>query len=107
MMNEIKYEIVGTRNDGQHIFKFVDHGFDDVELCVYGIEFVEDGDQMNMKFDYDIETGAVPDDRLEEFKTLMGDFLVQSIEHGLKNNNLVYTGGTNENRTNNTEQLGV
>jgi len=104
---EIKYELVSTREDGQYVFKFIDRGFDDVELCIYGVEFIENDDDANMKFDYDIHAGEVPEDKLDEFKTLMGDFLIQAIEEGIKNNNLVYTGGTDENRTNDTEQPNI
>ena len=103
----INYELVGAREDGQYIFKFIDEGFDDVHLCIYGVEFLEEGDEAHMKFDYDIHEGTIEADKFEEFKTLMGDFLIQAIEEGIKKNEITYTGGVDENRDNDSEQFGV
>lgn len=104
---EILYEIVGETDDGQYKIKFTNTKFNDIVLSIYGIQFIEGEDEANMKFDYDIHEGNVTDSDFEEFKQLMGDFILQAIEYGIKNNDLVYTGGTDENRTDNPEQFGV
>lgn len=107
MITRIEHDIVGSTEDGQYKIKFTNTDFSDIILSIYGIEFIEGDDNANMKFDYDIHEGTVPEDRMEEFKTLMGDFLVQAITEGLEKNELVYHGGIDENRKDNTEQSGI
>lgn len=106
-MTRIEHDIVGVTASGEYKIKFTNTEFNDIILTIGGIEFIENDDDANMKFDYDIHEGVVPDDKLDEFRTLMGDFIIQAIEEGIKNNDLVYTGGTDENRTNDPEQSGV
>lgn len=104
---EILHEIVGTTDDGQYKIKFTNTNFNDIILSIYGIQFIEEDEHANMKFDYDIHEGTVSDEDAEEFKQLMGDFILQAIVAGIQNNDLVYTGGVDENRTNDFEQFGV
>lgn len=106
-MTRIEHDIVGVTESGEYKIKFTNTEFNDIILTIGGIEFIEGDDEANMKFDYDIHEGVVPDGKLDEFRTLMGDFIIQAIEDGIKNNDLVYTGGTDENRTNDPEQPGV
>ena len=106
-MSRIDHDVVGATENGQLKIKFTNSGFDDIILSIGGIEFIEGDENANMKFDYDIHEGVVPEDRDEEFRTLMGDFIIQSIEEGLKRNDLIYSGGIDENRTNDTEQSGI
>ena len=105
--NLIQYELTGDDGNGQYKFKFINEGFDDIELSVYGIEFIENDDNANMKFNYDIHEGTVPTEELEKFEHLVGDFLIQVIEEGIKKHEITYTGGVDENRTDDPEQLGV
>lgn len=107
MITRIEHDIVGVTDDGQYKIKFTNTDFSDIILSIGGIEFIEGDDNANMSFNYDIHEGTVPEDRMEEFKTLMGDFLVQAITEGLEKNELVYHGGIDENRTNDTEQSGI
>jgi hypothetical protein len=106
-VTHIEHEIVGETEAGEYKFKFTNTDFNDIILSIGGIEFIEGDDEANMKFDYDIYEGSVPEERSEEFKNLLGDFIIQSIEQGIKNNDLIYTGGVDENRTDNFEQFGV
>jgi hypothetical protein len=106
-VTRIEHNIVGVTDAGEYKIKFTNTNFSDIILSIYGVEFIEGDDNANMSFNYDIHEGTVPDDRMEEFKTLMGDFLVQAITEGLEKNELVYHGGIDENRTNDTEQSGI
>ena len=97
----IEYEIVGVQgnNDegGQYKIKFTNTEFHDIIVSIYGVSFEEHEDEAIMKFDYDILEGKVADEDAEKFKQLLGDFILQSIEAGLKTNSLVYKGGVDEN----------
>ena len=66
----------------------------------YGkVEFIEEGETLRLKFDYDIIDDNDIDVDTQEFKQEIGDILMQMIEEGLSKNSLVYTGGVDENRT--------
>ena len=43
----------------------------------------------------------------EELDKQVGDLVLQMIVTGLENNDLIYTGGTDENRNQNTEQFNL
>lgn len=106
-MNRIEYDVVGTTDAGEYKIKFTNSNFNDIILSIYGIEFIEGDEEANMRFNYDIHEGEVPDNKFEEFRTLMGDFIVQAITEGLERNDLVYHGGVDENRTDNPEQSNI
>lgn len=67
----------------------------------YGkVSFEENEAQDNLKvhFDYEIHEG---EDKLEDkaaFEKELGDFILEMIVDGIEKNNLVYTGGVDENR---------
>lgn len=97
----IEYEIVGLEDhndqDGHYKIKFTNTEFDDIIVSIYGVSFEEREDEALMKFDYDILEGNVANEDVEKFKQLLGDFILQVIEAGIKTNSLVYKGGVDEN----------
>lgn len=108
--DKILYEIVQDDGTDSHFkFKFKDTKFDNVVLSIYGIKFIEDENETkaNMQFEYDVFEGKILDEDVNEFKQLLGDFILQTIEEGLNKNDLVYTGGVDENRTDDIEQSGI
>lgn len=55
-------------------------------------------DNLKVHFEYEIHEG---EDKLEDkaaFEKDLGDFIIEMIADGIEKNNLVYTGGTDENR---------
>lgn len=97
----IEYEVVGQQSHdkqgGQYKIKFTNTAFDDIIFCIYGVSFEEHENEAVMKFNYDIIEGEVAESEIGNFKQLLGDFILQGIEAGLKTNSLVYTGGVDEN----------
>ena len=72
----------------------------------YGsVGFEEDGDTLKLKFEYDIHENPVGFVDRNKFKNHIGDILIDLLEENLLKNNVVYTGGTDENRTTNSEQF--
>jgi hypothetical protein len=54
-------------------------------------------DNLKVYFDYEIHEGA---DKIEDkvaFEKELGDFILEMIVNGIEKNDLVYTGGTDEN----------
>lgn len=103
--DEILFQDVGTTENGFIKVKFTNTEFNDIIFNIGKVEF-DEGDNAVLHFDYDILEGEVPDDKIDDFRQLLGDFILQAIVRGLEKNDLVYGGGIDENRNNDTEQPG-
>jgi hypothetical protein len=103
---EILFEDVGTTDDGFIKIKFTNTEFNDIIFNIGKVWFDEQ-DEAILHFEHNIHEGEVPDDKLDEFQQLLGDFILQAIVRGLDKNDLVYSGGVDENRNNDTEQPGT
>lgn len=104
--DEITFQDCGTAEDGSIKIKFTNTEFNDIIFNIGKVWF--DGeDEAILHFDYDIHEGTVPEDKLDDFRQLLGDFILQAIVRGLEKNDLIYSGGVDENRTDDTEQPGV
>jgi len=57
----------------------------------------ENKDNLTLKYTYDIIESKIEDSDKPEFETLIGDVLMQMLSDGVKNNDLVYSGGTDAN----------
>lgn len=88
----ITHETVGYTETGEFKIKFTNTAFDDIIFSIGKVNF-EEKDPAVLHFDYDIHEGVVPDEKLGEFKQLMGDFIIQAIAQGIKDNSLIYSGG--------------
>jgi hypothetical protein len=56
-------------------------------------------DNCTLKYNYDIisNADAIADEDIIAFETLLGDLLLQMIDEGVVKNDIVYTGGVDEN----------
>jgi len=67
----------------------------------YGrVQLIEEDDSLRVRFEYELEDGSKLD---SNFVQHIGPILTELIEHGLIKNSLVYTGGIDENRTEDSE----
>lgn len=82
---------------------------ENVKVSFGKVNFVPN-DEGEITLSYDYETDGKPPRFLSkpEYERFLGDFLLTLIEDSLKNNDIVYQGGTdeglNENRNSNTEE---
>ena len=60
---------------------------------------ISDEDKCTLKYDYDIieSDNTINEENIIEFETMLGDLLMQLIEEGVVKNDIVYTGGVDEN----------
>lgn len=86
------------------VVQLIDGPYTGVQYQYGRVQFVPDEqkDILNLKFDYEILSGEVQD--IAEFQTYIGDLLLEIIEDHVANNNVVYTGGIDENRTKDTSE---
>jgi hypothetical protein len=62
----------------------------------YGrVELIEEDDLLRIKFEYELPDGKKLDDNFIQY---IGPILSELIEDGVVKNNIVYTGGVDENR---------
>lgn len=70
-----------------------------------GVRIEEDDGQAILHFEYDVINEAdSPVADKNAMNKYLGDLLVEMIEEGIKNNSLVYKGGIDDDRNNNSEQ---
>ena len=75
-------------------------------IYTYGrVRLLEEDDQLRVQFEFDIHENPVGFVDRDKFRNHIGDILIDLLEENLLKNNVVYTGGTDENRTTNSEQF--
>ena len=101
MLHKIKYEQFpyDVNSWGIHI---TEGKYRDIKFLMGKVEFKENEAQDNctLKYNYDIIENPVEftnQQEIDDFETFVGDLLMQMLDEGIKRNDLVYTGGVDEN----------
>lgn len=94
----IEFEEVGTLPNGQVKLKFTNTSHDDIIFVLGKVSFEEQGEAgLVLHYEYDVVEHTKQYEK-NDLDKLMGDFIMQMLDQGVKENNLVYTGGTDDNR---------
>jgi hypothetical protein len=106
-MNNLPIVVMESKSTGLQAIKLTEGAFEGIVYTYGKVEFGEDdqNDKVSIKFEYEILDYA--DKGLTDkkpFEQYIGDILVELIHQGIANNDLVYTGGVDENRTKDSEQ---
>lgn len=99
----MKYETVDL--NGMLAVKLLDNQFEGILVSLGKVAFHEEGDQCRMSFDYDILDDNEQFYTQEELTQYLGDLLIEMIIKGIEKNDLVYTGGVDDNRENNPSEF--
>ena len=100
-----QYELLDEDNDGNQLIRLTSNQYSGI-IYTYGrVRLLEEDDQLRVQFEYDIQENPVGVLDVSVFRNHIGDILIDLLEENLLKNNLVYTGGTDENRTTNSEQF--
>ena len=93
MLHKIDYTSEPYGTDAYSI-QYNDGKYAGVKIVLGRVKLVENPEKDNctLKYHYDIIEGKVEDKK--EFDTYIGDTLMQMLDDGVKNNDLVYMGGT-------------
>lgn len=85
---------------GKSAIMLLNNQFEGILVVLGRVAFHEESDSLRMSFDYDV----VDDNDVvyikEELETELGDCIMDMIQAGLEKNDLVYTGGIDDNREN-------
>ena len=99
-----QYELLDEDHIGNQLIKLTSNEYSGI-IYTYGrVRLLEEDDQLRIQFEFDIQENPVGFVDREKFKNHIGDILVELLEENLLKNNLVYTGGIDENRTTDSKQ---
>lgn len=100
-----QYELLDEDYNGSQLIKLTSREYSGI-IYTYGrVRLLEEDDQLRVQFEYDIQENPVGVVDPTKFRNHIGDILIDLLEENLLKNNVVYTGGTDENRTTNSEQF--
>jgi hypothetical protein len=95
MLHKIDYvkELYGAN---EYALKLVEHRFSGIKFVLGKVSFNEDN--FTLKYDYDIieHDRVLSAEEKEEFEHVVGELIVQLITDGVQKNDLIYTGGVDE-----------
>ena len=98
LLHKIQYETepYGTN---QYSIEYTNGKYTGVKIVLGAVKLEENQKQDNctLKYTYDIIEGIVEDSDKKEFDNYIGDTLMQMLSDGVKNNDLIYSGGVDEN----------
>jgi hypothetical protein len=107
-MNNLPIVVMENKANGMQAIKLTEEPFEGI-IYTYGkVEFKEDEgkDKINLAFEYeilDMNNKGLTD--MKPFEIYIGKILEELIHIGIEENNISYTGGVDENRTENSEQF--
>ena len=93
-LHKLKYTKV-PYGVSQYFIEIEDHMYTGVKFTIDRVAF--DEDKGTLKYNYDIIENKCPNYNQKDFEYQVGNLIMQMIEEGIKNNDLVYTGGVDEN----------
>lgn len=89
---------------GKPAIELLNNQFEGILVSLGRVAFHEEGDSLRMSFDYDVLEDNDAVYTKEELETEVGDCVMDMIQEGVERNNLVYTGGIDDNRENNPSE---
>ena len=98
-----QYELLDEDNNGNQLIELTSSEYSGI-IYTYGrVRLLEEDDVLRVQFEYDIHENPVGEINLTKFRNHIGDILIDLLDENLLKNNLVFTGGTDENRTTNSD----
>ena len=98
LLHKIQYETepYGTN---RYSIEYTHGKYAGIKIVLGAVKIEENQEQDNctLKYNYDIIGGIVEDSDKKEFDNYIGDTLMQMLSDGVKNNDLIYSGGVDEN----------
>lgn len=92
-----QYELLDEDHDGSRFIRLTSREYSGI-IYTYGrVRLLEEDDQLRVQFEYEIHENPVGVLEEAKFRNHIGDILIDLLEENLLKNNVVYTGGTDEN----------
>jgi hypothetical protein len=92
-----QYELLDEDSNGNQLIKLTSSEYSGI-IYTYGrVRLLEEDDHLRVQFEYDIQENPVEEVDPVKFRNHIGDILIDLLEENLLKNNVVYTGGIDEN----------
>jgi hypothetical protein len=99
-----QYELLDEDYNGNQLIKLTSSEYSGI-IYTYGrVRLLEEEDLLRVQFEFDIHENPVGFVDRDKFRNHIGDILIDLLEENLLKNNVVYTGGIDENRTTDTDE---
>ena len=93
-LHKLKYKKEPFGNN-EFVLSLEGHKYSNIAFTLGKVSFNEDN--LTLKYNYDIIENNCAEFDKAEFEHIVGDLIIQIIEEGVQKNDLVYTGGVDEN----------
>jgi hypothetical protein len=97
---------VENRKTGTVALKLISGPYEGIIFSYGKVDFNEQDDTCKMHFEYDVHENPMVYDQ-KEFENYLGDLLVFIIADQLQKNEIIYTGGIDENRNEDSKQSDI
>ena len=92
-----QYELLDEDSNGNQLIKLTSSEYSGI-IYTYGrVRLLEEDDHLRVQFEYHIQENPVEEVNPVKFRNHIGDILIDLLEENLLKNNVVYTGGIDEN----------
>ena len=107
MKNNLPITILESRKNGLQAIKLLEEPFEGI-IYTYGkvsMDADEENNKLKLAFEYEIlDYNDKTLVKMEPFETYIGKILEELIHQGIEENSITYTGGVDENRTENSNE---
>ena len=98
------FELLDEDYNGKQLIKLTSKEYSGI-IYTYGrVNLIEEDDLLRIQFEYDVHENPIGELDKQEFMNHIGQILTELINAQLLKNEMIYTGGTDENRTTDFEQ---
>lgn len=98
------FELLDEDYNGKQLIKLTSNEYSGI-IYTYGkVNLIEEDDLLRIQFEYDIHENPVGELNKQAFMDHIGRILTELINEQILKNQVVYTGGIDENRTADSEQ---
>lgn len=105
---DLPIKVVTQAIDGQEMYgvELLESPYEGIIISYGRIEFDpdEENDRLDLRFEYELHRDNGEEYDKKEFENYIGNLLTEMIHQELSRRELIYTGGTDDDRENNFEQ---
>ena len=98
-MNDLPVKYMQNHKSGLQALKLTEEPYKGIMFTFGKVWFEERDDRMACNFEYNIIDDCDKEIDMAKFEDYISKILDQMIRQGIEDNNLIYTGGVDENRT--------
>ena len=98
------YELLDKDWGGNQLIKLTQSPYSGIIYSYGRVRLIEEDSLLRIQFEFNIHENPVGFTDRNKFRDYIGDILVELIDKNLISNSLVYTGGIDENRTEDSNQ---